>query len=437
MGNTYWRPFNGANVESIFDIIKGNGIFLYDDSGRKFQDAYSGLWNVNFGYSDTEIKDAIKQQIDELPYSNPITLGNPKAAELAKILCEITHDDITKVLYTCSGSEAIDAAIKISRKYSRLIGREEQHYIAVISESYHGSYYGSMSASFYDEEEKQGYGPMLEGFIKLVLPFTRHCKTQEMTEEYKNQILHELEDKLEEYKDRLCAVIVEPILASGGVIPLFEEYLLTISSFCQENNILFVCDEVATGFGRTGSMFRFQKFSLKPDIITVSKGINNGYLPLGAVCIDRKIENAFLKENQILFHLSTQNANPICIAAALATIKKMQKNNTLETVNRNSEYFKKILNTELSDVSMIFEIRIYGLMVAIDLENEVSKKPIRRELLLKIIARIYSLGCFAGISYTKDVTSSILLFPQFIASKSDLDNIVKIVKTALSEASRG
>lgn len=435
MGNTYWRPFNRADAEMIFNIVKGEGIFLYDDFGRKFQDAYSGLWNVNYGYSDTEIKDAMKKQIEELPYSNPITLGNPKAAELAKTLCEITHDEISKVIYTCSGSEAIDAAIKISRKYSNLIGKK-QHHIAVISESYHGSYYGSMSASFYDDEEKQGYGPMLDGFIKLVLPFSRHCKTEEMTEEYKNQILQKLEDKLEEFKDKLCAVIVEPILASGGVIPLFEEYLLKISSFCKENDILFVCDEVATGFGRTGTMFRFQRFNLKPDIITMSKGINNGFLPLGAVCIAKKIESAFLKENQILFHLSTQNANPICLAAALATIKKMQKDNILANINRNSEYFKEILNTEFSDIGMVFEIRIYGLMAAIDLADGETKKPINKELLYKIIARIYSLGCFAGVSYTKDITSSILLFPQFIATESDLENIVKTVKTALVENSK-
>ncbi|ACL77548.1 aspartate aminotransferase family protein [Ruminiclostridium cellulolyticum] len=434
MGSTYWRPFNRADGENVINIVKGEGIFLYDDSGRRFQDAYSGLWNMNYGYSDNDIKKAIKTQIEELPYINPITLGNPKASELADKLCSITHDEITKVLFTCSGSEAIEAAIKISRKYNNLIGKKQYH-IAVISESYHGSYYGSMSASFYDENEKQGYGPMVDGFIKLVLPFSRRCKTEEMTIDEKNKVMQKLEETLQNNKDKLCAIIVEPILASGGVIPLFEEYLSRINSFCRENNVLFVCDEVATGFGRTGTMFRFQKFDLKPDIITMSKGINNGYLPLGAVCISEKIESAFLKENQILFHLSTQNANPICLAAALATIDKMERDNILEVVNAKSTYFKKILNDDLSNLSMVFEIRIHGLMAAIDLADRETNNPISHEQLIKVISTIYSLGCFAGISYTKDITSSILIFPQYIATESDLDNIVKIVKTAISNSS--
>lgn len=432
MGSIYWRPFNKADEGNMFNIVKGEGVFLYDELGRRYQDAYSGLWNVNYGYSDNDIKDAMKKQIDELPYINPITLVNPKAVELAEILCKITHDGITKVLYTCSGSESIEAAIKISRKFSNLIGKN-RHHIGVISGSYHGSYYGSMSASFYGEEEREGYGPMLDGFVKLTLPFCRCCKTEELTEECKNRILQTLDEELETYKDKLCAVIVEPILASGGVIPLFEEYLLKISSFCKENNILFVCDEVATGFGRTGTMFRFQKFNLKPDLITVSKGINNGYLPLGAVCVAEKVESAFLKDNQILFHLSTQNSNPICLSAALATIKKMQNDNILESINKNSKYFRDILNKELSNLGTVFEIRVYGLMAAIDLVYEETKKPINIELLLKTIGGIYSSGCFAGISYVKDITSSILLFPQFIATENNMEDMVEIIKKVLSE----
>lgn len=432
MRNAYWRPFNSADNTNTLSIVKGEGVFIYDDNGKRYLDAYSGLWNVCYGYSDKCIKDAMKKQIDELPYINPITLSTSKAVELSNILCDMTHDEISKIIYTCSGSESVEATIKISRKYSSLMGSEKYH-VAVIDGSYHGSYYGSMAASMYDEEEKEGYGPMLDGFFKLISPFCRCCETECMKEKCKNRILQKLEEQLELYKDKLCAVILEPILASGGVIPLFKEYILTIYNFCKKNDIQFICDEVATGFARTGTMFRFQEFDLKPDLITLSKGINNGYLPLGAVCVSKKIEEAFVKNNKILFHLSTQNSNPICLATAIATIEKMKADNIVETVKKNSEYFKNKLNSELLKLNIVYEVRICGLMVAIDLIDYKSHKPIIKEVLMGIVGRIYLSGCIVGISQIENVTSSILLFPQFIVTKINMDEIVEKVKNALLE----
>ncbi|MGB8453613.1 MAG: aminotransferase class III-fold pyridoxal phosphate-dependent enzyme [Anaerocolumna sp.] len=434
MNSKYWRPLNTAVIDYAINIVKGEGVYLYDDNGKKYLDANSGLWNVNFGYSDKLIKEAMKEQIDRLPYINPITLSTSLALELSEILCEMTHEEISKVIYACSGSEAVEAAIKISRKYSNLAGRNK-HHIAVIDGSYHGSFYGSMSASIYDESEKAGYGPMLDGFVKLPIPFCRCCKTEEMSEGCKHRILGKLEEELEEYKEKLCAVIMEPILASGGIIPLFKEYIMTIYNFCKKNDILFICDEVATGFGRTGTMFRFQQFDLKPDLITMSKGINNGYLPMGAICVTKKIEDIFIKNSMTLFHLSTQNSNPICLASALATIKKMKSENIMDNIKANSEYLKSVLNSELLNLNIVNEVRIYGLMAAIDLIDNKSWKPITRELLMRIVGKVYSLGCFSGMSFVEDITSSILLFPQFIASKNNMDEIVKIVKIALCEES--
>ncbi|MCW6109110.1 aminotransferase family protein [Clostridium sporogenes] len=431
MGN-YWRPFNPANSEMNLTISKGEGVYLYDNFGRKYIDAFSGLWNVNFGYSDPEIKEAIKVQVDELPFVNPITLNNKNAIELSSILCSITHDDISKVVYTCSGSESIEAAIKISRKYSKFKCRENYH-IAVIEGSYHGNYYGSMAASNYDEQEKYGYGPMLDGFLKLPMPFCRCCKTDKMSRGCIDKILHKLDNVLEENKDKLCAVIVEPIIASGGIIPLFEEYITRISDFCKRNDILFICDEVATGFGRTGSLFCFQHHNLKPDLIALSKGINNGYLPLGALCITKKVENEFIKNKEILFHFSTQNANPICLSAALATLKKMESNHFLSDINEKSEYLKSKLNCELNKIEMVFEIRIYGLMIAIDLIDPSTSKPITKEKLFGVISKLYELGCLAGISFSENITSSILLFPQFISSNENLIEIVTKLKLAIVE----
>lgn len=287
MSNSYWQPLNMANGGLGIEITRGEQAHLYDSNGKKYVDGYSGLWNVTLGYNDEDIIEAIVRQVKQLPYVNPITLKTPIVSEVSDILCKITHDNISKIVYTCSGSEAIEAAIKISRKYSAMKGKNRKK-IAVMENSYHGSYYGSMSASNYEEAEKEGYGPMLEGFISLPLPFSRKKKGNVLDDKEKQYLLQQLEEILETNKDTLCSIIIEPVLASGGVIPLFPEYIYKISEFCKTNDILFVCDEVATGFWRTGSIFCFKKYNIKPDIITISKGINNGYLPLGAVCICQK-----------------------------------------------------------------------------------------------------------------------------------------------------
>lgn len=432
VSNAYWKPFNRPDSGIFIDLIRGEGIYLYDQYGKKYIDANSGLWNVNFGYDDEEIKEAIKKQLNELPYVNPILIDNKKARELSSLLCNITHKEISKVAYTCSGSEAIDYIIKIARKYSSLKGSNKIN-IGVIENSYHGSYYGSMSASCYEEEEKEGYGPMVQGFIKFKFPFCRCCKNDNLSVECKEKMIRDLKSELDMYGKDLCAIIVEPVIASGGVIDIFEEYMLTLYDYCKRNDILFACDEVATGFGRTGEMFRFQKYNIYPDLIALSKGINNGYLPFGAVCISEKIENEFIKNKEIIFHLSTQNANPICVSSSLATINKLLDKNVLDNINYISKYSKTIFKRLLGRFECVFDIRIVGLMIAIDLIDKTTGEVLEKNKLNKVLERVYIRGCLVCSSYVENKISAILIFPQFISSKQDIDIIAKLIKESLME----
>lgn len=433
MRSTYWQPLNLVNGGLEREIVRGESEYLYDKNGKKYIDAYSGLWNVVLGYSDEDIIEAIINQLKKLPYINPITLKTDIVIEVSNMLCNLTHENISNIVYTCSGSEAIEAAIKIARKYSSLKGNGRNK-IAVIENSYHGSYYGSMSASNYEEEQKEGYGPMLEGFISLPLPFSRSKAGNTLGNNEKMYILQKLKKILEENKNSLSAVILEPVLASGGVISLFKEYIVSISEFCEKNDILFICDEVATGFWRTGEIFRFKKFHLKPDIITLSKGINNGYLPLGAVCICRKIERVFEENKKILFHLSTQNANPICIASALATLKKIGNSCFKDKINRLIEKFQSEISKKLLEVSYISEIRQVGLMIAIDLvKSKETNTPIDERSLINIVNRTYNKGCVIGMSFDYKITSSLLIFPSYIMNETNVEEIIRIVKEAIIE----
>ncbi|MDD2555234.1 MAG: aspartate aminotransferase family protein [Syntrophaceticus sp.] len=429
--NSYWKPFNRADNPSILEVVSGQGVNLYDKDGKKYFDGYSGLWNMPYGYDDEDIKNAIIDQLNTLPYVNPITINYPKIEELSQLLCRILHKDIDKIIYTCSGSESNEVAIKLARKYSALKGSSRKA-IGVVENSYHGSYYGSMSASTYEGKLREGYGPMLSGFVSLPMPFTRDFKIDEFSTECKEKIVSRLNEELAVLKDHLCAIIIEPIIASGGIIPLFDEYIRALYEVCQDNDILFVCDEVATGFGRTGELFCFQHFNIKPDIITLSKGINNGYLPLGATCVTKKVVQQFINNKEIIFHLSTQNGNPLSVAAALANINKMLQDNTLEKVRENSAFISKTIKNDLCKFNSIFDIRCFGMMFAIDIVDE-NDKPIPKEKLSELMQRIYSLGCIMGSAYVEGITSAILVLPPFIATKGDIKKLSKIISKAIIE----
>lgn len=430
MDNRYWRPFKRVKEENEINIVKGEYVYLYDDKNNRYIDGYSGLWNMNFGYNDDEIKVAIKKQLDTLPYINPITLNLSIASRLSKRLCEITHQDIEKVLYTCSGSESIELAIKFVRKYQH-IKKSNKIAIAVLHASYHGTSYGAISASMYNNEFIEGYKPLLEKFVGLPVPFCRCCKGGNIKTSCKYKMLEELKTTLEKHKKTIGGIIIEPVIASGGVIPLFKEYLEYIVNFCQENDVLFVCDEVATGFGRTGELFYFHKYNLKPDLIALSKGINNGYLPLGALCVSKKIVSEFAKNEEFINHLSTQNGNPISIAAANATISKFDTSNMLDGIHELSELTQKILIRKLGKIEAVHDIRVVGLMIAIDIINPHTKGILSLNKLAMIQNKIMGERCLIGTSYTKNITSSLLFFPAYIMKKKEITAIANIIRNAI------
>lgn len=426
-----WSPFNKTDSVGNLDILSGDGIYLYDENNKKYIDAYSGLWNMHYGYSDVEIKNAIKEQLDQLPYVNPIVMNTRVNNELSNILCNITHRKIKKIIYTCSGSEATEVAIKLCRKYADL-KQNKRTKIAVFENSYHGNYYGSMSASYYEGSLKDGYGPMLSGFVSLKTPFCRCCKSGQISKNCLDTMLNKLDEELRLYRDELCGIIIEPVIASGGIMSVPEEYMKRLYEFCLENDVLLVCDEVAAGFGRTGYMFAFQKYKIHPHIITMSKGIDNGYLPLGAVGVSENIVEEFQNADEVLFHLSTQNGNPVCLAAAVANIKKMMDSDIISMVGELSKSFRKSLTRELNRYVSVFDIRIEGLMIAIDLVDEVTQLPISQKKLNLLMQHIYSLGCIVGTSFVEDITSSILLFPQYIIKKAEITQIAKIISQAIA-----
>ena len=362
-----WNPLSEVN-ENRPVIKSAEHIYLRDNKGHKYIDANSGLWNVSLGYNNEFIQRAIIEQMNKVSYINNCEFSNEKANELSNLLVSLSHDEIDKIYLTCTGSESVELTIKLIRKYQSMKFKFEKNIIAVIKHSYHGNFYGSMSCSSYEKNMTNGYGPLLNGFCELSLPFCRCCKSNSLSLKCENEMIDNLKSELNLIKERLAGIIIEPVLGSAGVIPLPKSFLKYIDNFSKENDIILAFDEIATGFGRTGTMFCYKDLGISPDIVTMSKGINNGYLPLGAVAISKKITHQFKKSKELLFHLSTQNCNPVCCASAVATINLLCKNDfeLIKQVNKKGALFQKIIEGKLVGNKNIFDIRRKGLMIAID-----------------------------------------------------------------------
>lgn len=433
MNNSTWYPLCRPDDERI-KIKRTEGIYLYDTRGKEYIDANSGLWNAPLGYSNRNLKDRLREQLDKVHYVNACEFGTEETEQLSEILMNLHHEDIEKIVYTCTGSEAVELSIKFIRKYASMKNEKHRKNIAILENSYHGSYYGSMSCSDYDGSEREGYGPLLTGIKELSLPFCTCCRNQKMSAECENRMKIKLEQELSEFGDSLAGIIIEPVLGSAGVIPLPEWYLYRIEEYAKEHDIITVFDEVATGFGRTGKMFCYQHYDIKPDIITMSKAMNNGVLPIGAVAVSAKIVEQFREHNEFIFHLSTQNGNALCCTAALATIQELQEdeNELLRHAQNMGNYFEQRIEMEfMEEFPRIFDLRRRGMMFAIDFLDKDMNRRMKFDDLLKVVNLLKKYGVITEWSYIENVTSCMVLFLPYIIEEAQIDTLLEKLKVTL------
>ncbi|MED4071272.1 aspartate aminotransferase family protein [Priestia endophytica] len=400
--------------DNFDNIVEGKGIYVKDANGRVYIDGISGLWNVSMGYNHPEINESIIKQLYQIPFVNLGERLNPSSYKLAESLLDVLPKSHKKICYTCTGSESVELAIKIAREYNDLLGNFEKKEFIAFDYSYHGTYYGSMSASGLDKDITQSYSPKVSGFHFLPTPFER---------EIDRDFIYNF---FAERKDKIAAIIIEPIIGSGGIVPIQEDYMNLLMEICEENNILIVVDEVATGFGRTGKLFGFEHYNMTPDIICMAKGINSGYIPMGAVSINEKIVNQYIKSNRHIEHLSTQNGNPLACAAGNATLKIVTQSTFLEDVKIKGEYFIENLRNALQGYNFVSQIRGRGLMIGIEIKGA-RGTFINYSKINEIIGEIKKKGVLVYSFYSEPFTGGISLFPPLIITKKEIDRIIKVI----------
>lgn len=297
------------------------------------------------GYSNTWIKESINEQLEKLPYCSLFEHTNQTAIKAANKILDIAESHFQKVMFTCSGSECVELSIKLMRKYWKMKGASKKSQILTLEYSYHGTYYGGLTASNIESEFSNDYGPLVPDFYSL-----SSKKENKDAKESSLECLDEAIEYIKKSHEKIAGIIIEPILASNSVDVLQKEYIEGLCRACRQYNILIAVDEIATGFYRTGKVFYYRNFNIVPDLVCTSKGLNSGYLPVGAVLVSEYIIKTFEMSNDILIHGSTQDGNLLCCASIIAALEQYKELNISENVCKMSVYLMDAIKNAIGNV---------------------------------------------------------------------------------------
>ncbi|MDR2631890.1 MAG: aminotransferase class III-fold pyridoxal phosphate-dependent enzyme [Spirochaetaceae bacterium] len=360
-----WSKQRGLNPVVI---EKAEGIYMWDPSGKRYTDMSSQLVNLNVGHGNKAIIEAIKKQADQYCYISP-SYASESRGELAKLLIELLPDNMGKILFTNAGADANENAVKIAKMFT---GR---HKVFSRYRSYHGSSFGAGNLT--GEPRRYPLEPGIPGFVKFFDPYIYREPIKFASEkEAADYYLYKLREQVVyEKPDSVAALIVETVTGSNGVIIPPEGYLAGVRKICDEFGILLICDEVMMGFGRTGKMFAFEHYGIKPDIVTFAKGATCGYVQLGGVAVSKTIA-AYFDDNLLSCGL-TYSGHPLACAAGIACVNFYKENRIIGNVQERGAELTAIFKTLKEKHKTVGDVRSIGLMGAVELvKDKATKEPV-------------------------------------------------------------
>lgn len=375
-------------------LEKGEGVYLYDLKGKKYLDFCAGIAVFALGYKNEEYNQALKEQIDRLIHTSNYYYNLP-AMEAAKRLTKVSGMD--RVFFTNSGTEAVEGAIKTARKYAYLKDGNTDHEIIALDHSFHGRTMGALSVTG-TKKYREAFEPMIGN-----VSFAR---------------MNDLDSILTLVNEKTCAIIMEPIQGEGGIRPAEKEFLQKVRELCDARDILLIFDEIQCGMGRCGAMFAWQKYGVKPDILTTAKALGCG-VPVGAFLMTQKVAEASLVPGD---HGTTYGGNPLVTAAVNKVLDLFESDHIIENVNFVGEYLKEQLELLTKEYDMILERRGEGLMQGLEFNCPVG--PYIAAALEK------------GLILINAGEKIIRFIPPLIIQKEHVDEMISILRTCLSEKER-
>ena len=413
--------------------VAGDGPYLIDAAGRRYIDASSGAAVSCLGHSNEAVRKAVRDQIDQLAFAHTRFFTTAPAERLADDLVNGAPAHLTKVWLTCGGSEAVEAALKLTRQYFVESGQPQRKFIIARRQGYHGNTFGALSASG-NIWRRRPFEPMLIGSMQHIAPCFayRYQGADESAEAYGLRMANELETKIIELgSENVAAFIAETVVgATLGAVTATPGYFRRIREICDQYGVLLILDEVMCGMGRTGTRYACEQEGIAPDMLTVAKGLGAGYLPIGALLVAEKIHRAIERGSNIVMHGHTFTGHPVACAAALATQNEIRAHDLLANVRRQGQALYAALNDRFGSHPNVGDIRGRGLFMALEfVADRRTKQPF--DPALKINARIKDAGmengliCYpAGGIVDGKSGDHVMLAPPFIVNASHIAEIV-------------
>jgi putrescine---pyruvate transaminase len=412
---SFWHPFaEMASVERSggLSLVRGEGSYVWDADGNRYVDATAGLWFCNVGHGRTEIADAARAQMAELAsYSTFGDLTNPPTETLTERVASLTPMADAKVFLTSGGSDSIDTATKIVRRYWSLVGEPDRTVLIRRQHAYHGMHAAGTSLAGIPAN-LEGYGGLLEDVVEVPWENVDALRAA----------IHRAG------AGRVAAFFCEPVIGAGGVYPPPEGYLEGVRAVCRDAGVLFIADEVITGFGRCGSWFASGRFGLEPDLITCAKGITSGYLPLGAVIAAPKVWEPFWREGAGLFrHGYTYTGHAAVSAAALANLDVIEREDLVDRAKRLEVEIADAL-APLAEHPLVDEVRAgTGVLAAVQIATEVLGRDAGAAGRIVLAARRH------GVLSRALAPGALQISPPLVLEPAELGELVDGIAAALDD----
>ncbi|WP_375267059.1 aminotransferase class III-fold pyridoxal phosphate-dependent enzyme [Planktotalea sp.] len=433
-----WHPMTSPqdSAENPPKIITGaNGVSITDIDGHTVVDGVGGLWNVNLGYSCQPIKDAMAAQLDTLPYYSTFRgTTNDVAIELAYELGEFfAPDGLRRAFFTSGGSDSVETALRLARQYHKLRGEHGRTKFLSLKKGYHGTHMGGASVNG-NANFRTAYEPLLPGCFHIPAPYTYRNPFNETDPEKLAQLCAQaLEDEIAfQGANTIAAMIMEPILGAGGVIPPHKSFAPMVQEICNRNGILLITDEVITAYGRTGAWSGARLWGIKPDMMATAKAITNGYFPFGAVMLGERMVKTFEDNPSAkIGHGYTYSGHPVGAAAALACLAETKRLNVIENAAaRGTQIYDGCLALK-EKYDIIGDVRGgHGLMTAIEMVSDrATKKPVDAGRAQVVQDTAYDNGAMVRIS-----GPNLILSPSLVLSEADAQTLLDGIEAGFKAA---
>lgn len=431
-----WHPFTQHKLWNQSDplvIVAGRGDMLVDADGRKYIDGVASIWCSVHGHNHPRINQAIVDQLGRIAHCTLLGLTTPRAVELARRLVALTPETLSKVFFSDDGSTAVEIACKMAFAYWHHRGQPKRRAFVALHEAYHGDTIGSVSVGGIEIFHKL-FGPLLFETHRAPAPYCYRCPLGRRPDECNLACPDKLGELLAQHYGQIAAVVVEPLIqCAAGMIVHPKGYLHRVRQLCDEHDVLLIADEVATGFGRTGTMFACEQEDVVPDLMCLSKGLTGGYLPLAATLTTDDIYNAFLgdmDEQKTFYHGHTYTGNALGCAAALANIELFEREQTLTQLPAKADCMRRQLAT-IGEHENVGDVRQCGLVAGVELVAErASSKPFAysQQVGAKVCMHARQYGVII-----RPLADVIVLFPPLSISMQHLEKLISVTARCINE----